>query len=147
MAAEQSQQTLIDEVSQLKSGLSIAEHSQQSCEDENKKLLTDNLKLLHRQDQLEMGIRDLQTDMTSKEEQIVQLIAERDELQSEVSQLGVTALQPIVSPSGAVLKVIPFELDNEWADTGDCDEVGPSALVNTGSVCPHVFTGGAISTN
>ncbi len=71
------------------------------------------MKLLHRQDQLEMDIRDLQTDMTSKEEQIVQLVAERDKLQAEVSQLRVTALQPIISPSGAVLKVIPFELDNE----------------------------------
>ncbi len=35
------------------------------------------MKLLHRQDQLEMDIRDLQTDMTSKEEQIVQLVAEK----------------------------------------------------------------------
>ncbi len=102
------------------------------------------MKLLHRQHQLEGDIQHLQADLTNKSEQITELAMERDKLQAEVSQLKSTVLQPAVSPV-AVLKVIPFKLDDECSDTDDCDDVGPSGLTNTGNGCPHVSSLGELS--
>ncbi len=145
LTAEQSQQALKDEVSQLQSSLSFAENSQQSCEDNNKKLLADNLKLLHQQDQLEKDISDLWTIVTGRDKQIIELTVERDKLQAEVSKLRVTAIQPIVSPSGAVLRVIPFELDSGLEGTDNHDDIN-TALSETGSSnCPHMSSLGELS--
>ncbi len=83
--------------------------------------------------------------MTGRDKQITELTVERDKLQAEVVQLKSTVLQPTVSSPVPVLKVIPFELDNEWADTDDCNDVGPSGLTSTGSDCPHVSSLGELS--
>ncbi len=140
MSAEQSQQALKDEVSQLRSSLSLTENSQQSCEDDNKKLLADNLKLLHQQDQLEKDISDLWTSVTGRDKQITELTVERDKLQAEVAWLKSTISSPFT-----VLRVIPLELDNDWADADDCDDVAPAGLAAAGSDCSHTTSLGELS--
>ncbi len=82
--------------------------------------------------------------MTGKDKQITELTVEGDKLQAEVSQLKLTILQPTVSSPVAVLKVIPFELDNEWADADDCDDVGPAGLAAARSYCSHVTSLGEL---
>ena len=144
LTAEQSQQALKDEVSQLRRSLSLAENSQQFCEDKNKKLLADNLKLLHQQDQLEENISDLWTIVTGRDKQITELTVERDKLQAKVAQLKSTVLQPTISSAVAVLQVIPFELDSKWADADDCD-VSPAGLAAASSDCSHVTSLGELS--
>ncbi len=134
-----------DKVSQLRSSLILTEHSQQSYGDENKKLLADNLKLLHQQDQLKKDISDLKTVMTGKDKQITELTVEGDKLQAEVAQLKLTILLPTISSLVAVLKVIPFELDNEWADADDYDDISPAGLAAAGSDYSHVTSLGELS--
>ena len=99
------------------------------------------MKLLHRQHQLERDIENLQADVTNKSEQITELAMEKDKLQAGVCQLKSTFLQLAVSPSGGMLKVVPFELDCELASTDNNDDVD-TGLPKTGSSdCPHVSLG------
>ncbi len=138
MAADKSQQALKAEVSQLKSQLSLLEHSQECWE-------ANEVKLLHRQHQLEKDIGHLQADVTNKSEQITELAMEKDKLQAEVSQLKSAFLQPAVSPSGAMLKVVPFELDCKLASTDHKDDID-TGLPKTGSSdCSHVSLQGELS--
>ncbi len=78
------------EVSQLQNNLREAKQANQAWADENQKLLeklAEKENTTPQETQLEIDIKNLQAELTQKDEQIAQITIDKDVLQSEVSGL------------------------------------------------------------